>query len=204
MSDAGAPIPLFPLGTVLFPRGVLGLRVFETRYLDMVRGCMRDGSPFGVCLITRGGEVGEAAEHEAVGCLATIVDWDMETAGILQVRAIGGERFRVVSREIGRDRLIRADVDPIAPDPVLPVPAGLSGPVGLLRQAVERHVADTPEPAMRRVAEPFEFDSAAWVGNRLAELLPASSQTRQRLMAMTDPIERLTLIDELLRGLQDA
>lgn len=190
---------MFPLGTVLFPGGLLDLRIFETRYLDMVRECTRGESPFGVCLITDGGEVGMPAEHTSVGCLARIIDWDMQTSGVLLVRAIGGERFEVRARTIAGNGLIRAETAPIAPDPDLPVPSAHSPLVTLLRDAVDRHVAATPDPARRRLAEPYEFQSATWVGNRLAELLPAPASERHRLMVLTDPLERLALIDEALR-----
>lgn len=196
---SGPGLPVFPLGTVLFPGGLLDLRIFETRYLDMVRECTRGDLPFGVCLITDGGEVGVPAQHTSVGCLARIIDWDMQTSGVLLVRAIGGERFQVRSRSIAGNGLIRAETDPVAPDAELPIPANHSPLVALLRDAVERHVAATPDPARRRLAEPFEFESAAWVGNRLAELLPVPASERHRLMALTDPLERLARIDEALR-----
>ena len=97
-------LPIFPLGTVLFPDGVLALRVFEARYLDMISECMRRDAPFGVCLITRGGEVGEPAEHESTGCEARIIDWDAENTGVLLIRARGGSRFRVIGRRLQPDR----------------------------------------------------------------------------------------------------
>jgi Lon protease-like protein len=196
-TDTG--LPVFPLGTVLFPGGVLDLRIFEARYLDMIRECTRNDAPFGVCLITHGGEVGEPAQHTPEGCLARIVDWDMQTSGLLLVRAIGGERFRITSREIAGNGLIRARTEPIAADPDLPVPAEHADLAALLRDAVERHVADTPDPARRRLIEPHAFGSASWVSNRLAELLPVTAPDRHRLMTLDDPVERLALIHDALR-----
>lgn len=199
MTTSADTLPIFPLGTVLFPDGMLALRVFEARYLDMISECMRRDAPFGVCLITRGGEVGEPAEHESIGCEARIIDWDAENTGVLLIRARGGARFRVTGRRLQPDRLIRANVEPIAPDPDVPVPDAFGGCVDLLRDAIERHVRDTPEPAKRMVWEPFDFDSAAWVGNRLSELLPIAPPTRQKLMALTDPVARLALVAGHLR-----
>lgn len=199
MTSSRDNLPIFPLGTVLFPDGVLALRVFEARYLDMISDCMRRDAPFGVCLITRGGEVGEPAEHEPIGCEARIVDWDAESSGVLLIRARGGARFRVIERRLQPDRLIRADVEPIAPDPDAPVPDAFADCVDLLRGAIERHVQDTPEPMKRLVWEPFDFDSAAWVGNRLSELLPIAPPTRQKLMVLTDPVARLALVAAHLR-----
>ena len=105
MTDSGTEIPLFPLGTVLFPGGLLPLRIFEQRYLEMAKACLRDGTPFGVCLIREGSEVGTPATHEELGCLARITQWDMQQLGLLQLVAQGGERFRVRAkriRQIGR------------------------------------------------------------------------------------------------------
>ena len=67
--------PLFPLGTVLFPGGLLPLRIFEQRYLEMAKVCLREGTPFGVCLIREGSEVGAPATHEELGCLAQGHRW---------------------------------------------------------------------------------------------------------------------------------
>ena len=82
-------IPIFPLGTVLFPGGLLPLRLFEQRYLEMAKTCLRDAAPFGVCLIREGAEVGAPATPEPVGCLARIAHWDMQQLGLLQIVAQG-------------------------------------------------------------------------------------------------------------------
>ena len=93
-------LPLFPLGTVLFPGGLLPLRVFEQRYLELVKSSMREQSPFGVCLIREGAEVGAPATPEPVGCLAHIVQWDMQQLGLLRIAARGAERFRIIERRL--------------------------------------------------------------------------------------------------------
>src|SRR5215469_5284667 len=94
-------LPLFPLGTVLFPGGLLPLRIFEVRYLDMIGRCHKSGAPFGVVGLTRGSEVRRAgAETEAfaeVGTLARIREFDVPQAGLMQIECIGGERFRLQS-----------------------------------------------------------------------------------------------------------
>src|SRR5262245_59391347 len=97
-------LPLFPLRTVLFPGGLLPLKVFEQRYIDMTKDCLKDGRPFGVCLIMRGDEVAAAGaappEFAPVGTLARIASWDMPQLGILHVAANGGTRFQVRRHEI--------------------------------------------------------------------------------------------------------
>lgn len=192
-------LAIFPLGTVLFPGGVLPLRIFEARYMDMARDCMAKQLPFGVCLITAGGEIGEAAEHEEVGCTATIADWDMQQLGLLQVRAIGGQRFRVLSRRVQADGLIRADAEPIDEDPPALVPDEFVVCSSLVRRIVEDLVLREDDPMKRMIAEPYEFDSATWVGNRLCEFLPISPKARQRLMELDDPLTRLSLIHQYLQ-----
>lgn len=192
-------IAIFPLGSVLFPGGVLPLRVFEARYMDMVRDCMQRGAPFGVCLITRGREVGEAAEHEPVGCLATITEWDMQQLGLLQIRTRGGMRFRVVERRVQKDGLVRADLEPIEDDPRIDVPEQFSDCTRLVRRIVDDLVARETDPLNRMVAEPYDFESAAWVANRLCEFLPIQARARQKLMELPDPLARLSLVHQYLQ-----
>lgn len=190
-------IPIFPLGTVLFPGGALPLRVFERRYVDMVRECLRESRPFGVCRITRGNEVGVPADHEAVGCTASIVDCDMAQPGVLGVRAVGGQRFRVIDRRIEHD-LIRARVEPMAPDRRVAPPPRLAGCVEIVRRIVRELGADPQGPPP--ILPPYDYESAGWVANRIAELLPVPAQVRQQLMALDDPLVRLERVDEIVRA----
>ena len=192
-------LAIFPLNTVLFPGGVLPLRVFEARYMDMVRECMASDREFGVCLITRGNEVGEAASHEDVGCTARIAGWDMEQLGLLNIRAIGGRRFRIVSRRVQKDGLIRADAEPLEPDADCEVPERFAQCAGLARRLADDLAAREPDPSKRLIEEPFRFDSAAWVSNRLCEFLPIPVRARQKLMELDDALARLSVVDRYLR-----
>ncbi len=119
-------LPLFPLGTVLFPGGLLPLRIFEQRYLEMAKACLRDSAPFGVCLIREGAEVGAPATPESVGCLARIVQWDMQQLGLLQLLVQGAERFRILERRVQGDGLARANVELLAEEADAPVPERLA------------------------------------------------------------------------------
>jgi Lon protease-like protein len=195
-------LPLFPLGTVLFPGGVLPLRVFETRYMDMVRACMHTGSPFGVCLITDGKEVGDTPSHESIGCLASILDWDMEQLGLLRIRASGGRRFEVQERRVQRDGLLRARVRLLGPDPDLAVPQDFEILPQLVRRIVSDLVEQEENPQNRMVAEPYDFDSATWVSNRLCEFLPIPMKARQKLMELDEPLTRLSLVRQFLEQRQ--
>ena len=184
-------VPLFPLNSVLFPGGLLPLRVFEQRYLEMAKACLRDNTPFGVCLIREGSEVGAPATHEDVGCLAHITGWDMQQLGLLQLIAQGGRRFRVAAKRIRADGLIVADVALLAE----PADAPVAEKFGACRQLLERIVAEHGE---RLFAKPFLLDSSAWVGARLAEVLPLPAAARQALLELDDALERLEILQRLL------
>src|SRR5437868_14778734 len=117
-------LPLFPLGTVLFPGAVLPLRIFEVRYLDMIGRCHKAGAPFGVVSLTQGSEVRQPGSKEAfanVGTLATITDFETPRAGLMMIRASGAQRFRITASDQLRHGLWVADVERLAADLVVPV-----------------------------------------------------------------------------------
>lgn len=192
-------LPIFPLGTVLFPESALPLRVFEARYMDMVRDCLQADTPFGVCLIVKGNEVGAAAEHEAVGCLAKIADWEMEQLGLLQIRARGAERFSINDRRVQSNGLIRADATLIPPDPEEPIEGKLGECAILLRRIVQDLVEKEPNALNRMIGEPYRYESSSWVSNRLCEFLPIPMSAKQKLMELPDPVTRLEIVHQYLQ-----
>jgi hypothetical protein len=185
-------LPIFPLNTVLFPGGVLPLKIFEQRYMAMARDCLRDETPFGVCLIAQGSEVGAPALPHAVGSSARIAEWDMPQLGVLRVTARGGPRFRILEREADRGGLIRARVQWLAEETVQPVPPERAGLVPLLQAIVA-------EAGEERIPRPHAFDDAAWVGCRLSEVLPIPLAARQRLLELDDSLSRLEIIQAFLQ-----
>ena len=185
---AGQEIFIFPLNTVLYPDGVLPLKVFEQRYIDMTKACLRDELPFGVCLIREGREVGAAAVPEAVGCLATIEQWDMPQLGVFHLVTRGGNRFRIRDMKVAPNHLVSATVDPIEPD----VAADMDGLCREVLQAVIEKVGS------ERFPSPLRLDDAAWVGYRLAEILPLDSRVKQELLELTDAGGRLARLRALL------
>lgn len=191
-------LPLFPLRAVLFPGGTLQLKVFESRYLDLVTTCLREQQPFGAICLRQGQEVGrDGVRVEPVGVLAHIDNIDSEQAGILQVRCTGGQRFELTTLPAQRsDGLWEAPVRTLEPDhPELPAPEVLAT-VKALAQAIGSLKAQGSLPFQ----EPFHLDDAGWVANRWCELLPISLAAKQKLMALPSPSSRLALVDEFLRG----
>lgn len=187
-----ANLPLFPLGTVLFPGGVLPLRVFEARYIDMTRECMKTGRPFGVCLIREGAEVGAPAIPHEVGCLAEIGEWDMEQLGVLHIRTRGTRRFRIGSTRTAASGLIRAAAHSLPDDASCAVRAEFSSCAILLKALLPR----LPE---NMIAGPHRFEEAGWLSNRLAELLPIPPLAKQKLMELADADARLEVIHQFLQ-----
>lgn len=180
-------IPLFPLGGVLCPGGVLSLKVFEQRYLDMAAACMKNHTPFGVCLIASGKEVGEPAIPHEVGTLAHIDNGDMPQLGILMLSVRGGRRFRILSRSIEPDGLLRAQVELLDEQTGRSIPEAQLGMLPLLKK-----VASDLGP--EKMPEPHEFDDAAWVGYRLTEIVPVQPLAKQKLLELDDPVSRLEIL----------
>lgn len=188
-------LPLFPLGVVLFPGGRLPLRIFETRYMDMVKRCLKDETPFGICLIADGQETGKPARPHATGTLAHIASWDMETLGILEIVVSGGERFRVLAHAADANGLVTGEVRALPVAPVTPIPARFARLVPLLRAIIAElgNAANAP-------AAPHRFFDAGWVGMRYAEMLPIGRAARQSLLEIDDPLDRLEIIFRFLEG----
>lgn len=189
-------LPLFPLSNVLFPGGVLRLRIFEPRYLDLVRECCRDGSGFGVCLIVDGEEVGAPAVPAAIGTIAHITDFYTLEQGLLGITAEGRERFRVEHTRIRDNGLIRSQIQRWDAETSAPVPAEF----GLLPVILDRLLGQMSLPA--RHADRRCFDDASWVGFRLAEVLPLATGERQQMLETTDPLHRLALLRDALPRFQ--
>lgn len=184
MSETGT-LPLFPLHSVLLPGAAIGLRVFERRYLDMLRGNSRDGTGFGVCLILQGEEVGAAAVPAAFGVDVRVEDFDMGADGVLQLRLRGMRRFHVERTRVRDNGLVVADVSwclPDSDDELRPQHALL----GTLLQHIIEQAGSEYAPV-----SPVQLDQAAWVGWQLAQLLPLEESQRLQLLQLDDPHERL-------------
>lgn len=195
-------LPLFPLDTVLFPGGTLALRVFEVRYLDMVRKCQQAGAPFGVVALASGHEVRRAGAPEEqlydVGTLAVIEQMDTPQPGLITLRCQGAERFRIAQRNHLPHGLWVADVAQLPCDLPVPVPDDLLRVAESLAQVLAS--LQQRDPAEGEVPTPTaaQLHDCGWVANRWCELLPVPVELKQRLMALDNPLMRLELVGDVL------
>lgn len=192
-------LPLFPLQAVLFPDGLLKLKVFEARYIDLMSRCLRNTEPFGVVCLRQGSEVkggNDPVNFEFTGTLAEIIDIDSTTAGVLHVQCRGAMRFTRTTARSQADGLWTAHVNTIPNDVSVIPPANMLGTVKALARATQALRERGPLPFL----SPLRFDDAGWVANRWSEILPISLEAKQRLMELPDATARLQLVTEYLRS----
>lgn len=180
---------IFPLNTVLFPGGVLPLKIFEQRYIEMTKVCISEERPFGVCLIKEGRETGTPAVPQDIGCLARIASWDMPQLGVFHLQVEGLQRFRILNSAVEKNGLISAAIEHVANDREVAPEETLCSDV--LKAIIEKIGAE-------HFPSPHRFDDAAWIGYRLSEVLPISLDIKQQLLRMTDPQARLSQLGEIL------
>jgi Lon protease-like protein len=188
-------LPVFPLNTVLYPGGLLPLKIFEQRYVEMTKACLRDATPFGVCRIREGLEVGTPAIPEPVGCTAIITEWEMPHPGLFHLKSRGQQAFRILDKSTRRDGLIRAEVELLEDAPGDPPPETLS----LCRQVLEQIVNRVGSGYF---PEPLEFGNPRWVSYRLAEVLPLGMEDKQVLLESRDDSERLRRLQAFLKRVE--
>jgi Lon protease-like protein len=194
------PLPLFPLSLVICPEGLLPLRIFEVRYLDMVRNCLRNKSSFAVVTVLPEGETDPQGNFPSanIGTLVDIVDADVTTVGLMMIRCVGQRRVKVESFTQQKDGLLIGEVNDIPNDLELPIPEDLQmtsiGLQRLLESLLEENIPTENLP----VIEPYKLEDASWVANRWVELLDLPLLQKQRLMQLDSPILRLELIHDIL------
>jgi Lon protease-like protein len=185
------PLPLFPLRAVLFPGGLLPLRIFEPRYLDMIGECMRSATAFGVILIRAGGETGPLSALAKIGTSARVVDFEQREDGLLGILCRGEHRFRLLSRELRADGLHVGQVEWLPVTASTPVTAADEPLVAVLRKVLVK-MGETG-----RFLEP-RFEDADWVSNRIAELLPLAPEHQQELLEIDDAVARIARLAPLV------
>ena len=195
-------LPLFPLGTVLFPGGNLPLRVFEVRYLDMVRKCHRTGAPFGVVSLRSGHEVRRAGMQQEqfhdVGTLAAIEDLQMPQSGLITLTCTGSQRFRILRRTLLPYGLWMADVEQMQEDLAVPIPPDLEPAAAALGKVLEVLRQRDPQSPAAILPSHAQLADSGWVANRWCELLPVPQTLKQQLMELDNPLVRLELVSDVL------
>ena len=210
-------LPLFPLGTVLYPGGLLPLQIFEVRYLDMIGKAYKAGAPFGVVLLTQGVEVrqrdradtsaeplpsGDGFAREAfhtMGTLATITELSKPQAGLMVIQCIGTQRFDITRREKLRHGLWVADVTCLPNDQTVAIPPDLQVAADTLGQVIKNLQQRSPNEGAMPLQAPYQLEDAGWVANRWCELLPIPPELKHRLMALDNPLVRLELVHDILQ-----
>lgn len=187
--SAPTELPIFPLGSILFPGGTLSLRIFEQRYMEMAKACLKSNSTFGIALISSGEEVGSPAEPEAVGTVARIVEWDMQELGILQIRVRGENRYRLAGKSVTKSGLIIGETTPIPDDPHIDCPE-LPPCAAFLRKVLVQTSSERKSPE--------RFEDANWVSFRITELLPFTNAVKQKMLELTDARMRLEVLHRFL------
>ena len=199
-NPAPRKIPLFPLGTVLFPDGVIALKIFEARYLDMIKQCLREKTEFGVVSIIKNSEVDDQnlpPTFSNIGTLALIEDFDPVQPALYMTKSFGTQRFKLLNSSQQDNGLWVGEVELLDQDPLIPIPQEHQGVAKLLDEIIsviqsEDLLGDAP------FKKPFKTDDCGWVSNRLAELLPISLAQKNHLLAQTNPRIRLDLITEII------
>ena len=210
-------LPLFPLGTVLYPGGLLPLQIFEVRYLDMIGKAYKAGAPFGVVLLTQGVEVrqrdradtsaeplpsGDGFAREAfhtMGTLATMTELSKPQAGLMVIQCIGTQRFDITRREKLRHGLWVADVTCLPNDQTVAIPPDLQVAADTLGQVIKNLQQRSPNEGAMPLQAPYQLEDAGWVANRWCELLPIPPELKHRLMALDNPLVRLELVHDILQ-----
>lgn len=202
MTELQTWIPLFPLKTVLFPDGVLPLKVFEAHYIDMVRRCVEDRTPLGIALIRTGPETA-ANDPEEIGCLAHIDHADTEASGAMALRMRGGKRFRILETRALDDRRTEARIEMIPADAQIAISAMHVSCAKALKTVMDgiaaKSRASQGTGAEAPFALPLQFDNAAWVANRWCEILPIPLKARQKLLELGSAQNRLSIVHQYLQ-----
>lgn len=187
-------LPLFPLNTVLFPGQVLPLHIFEDRYRLMIRRCLSEETSFGVVLIKRGSEVGEAAEPHLIGTEARIIESSHLPDGTMNILSVGLERFRII-RLLHDQPYLRGEVEyfPMAEPPDA---ASLGGLAQTVRSQVARYIELIAEAAGLELKVDEIPDTPRKVGYLAAVALQVDNKEKQDLLGCSSL--RKILADEVV------
>jgi Lon protease-like protein len=190
-------LPMFPLGSVLFPSMILPLHVFEPRYRALVDDCVADNGEFGVVLIERGSEVGGGDVRTDVGTVAQVLEIERFDDGRCALAAVGTRRFRV-DRWLDDDPYPRAEVTDW--DDPAPESLDLDEVDALFRRALAlaAELGEAPAPMDVELAE-----DAGLATFQMAALAPLGPADRQVLLATEGAEARVRLLAEQLADMTE-
>jgi uncharacterized protein len=196
-------VPLFPLSTVLYPQGVLNLQIFELRYLELMKKCLQDETPFGVVSLLDGDEVrrpDEKIQMALIGTLVEIEHHEFMTPSLMQVSTIGTQRFKLLDTRQEKNGLWMGEIQTMPNDPVVEIPDYLQGSANALANFInsldEKGITEEQLP----FRPPYRLMDSGWVSNRWCEMLPMEKSTKLQLLALDNPLLRLELIDDHLHA----
>ena len=194
-------IPLFPLGTTLFPGGVIALKIFEARYLDMMKRCLRENSPFGVVSILDNkpidSDASALANFSKIGTLAKLEEFDPIQPALYMTKSYGTQRFNILNIKQESDGLWMGQIELIDADPAIPLPKEHEKVAALLHEIISI-IKSEDLLGDDAFIIPENLDDCGWVSNRLAELLPLPPAQKNHLLAQSNPRIRLDLISEII------
>lgn len=195
-------LPLFPLNVVVCPGGLLPLKIFEARYLDMVSNCLKNKSSFAIATILPEGETDPEGNFPFanIGTLVNIIDADVTIVGLMTINCMGHHRVKIDSFTQQPDGLVMGEVMDIPNDFLMPIPEDLNLSARVLKELLESIDAQNLTPTNMPSVDSYQFEDASWVGNRWIEMLDMPLLQKQRLMQMESPILRLELIQDFLEA----
>jgi Lon protease-like protein len=197
-------LPLFPLGTAVFPDSLLPLQIFELRYLQMIGECERQGTHFGVVTLTRGSEIhrpGTPLEaFEPIGTRMRLEKVQRPRPGVLHIACRALDCFEVLQTRQRGDGLWLGEVRALPPEPALQVPEHLHYLSTQMVDALSRLQAPQPEPQQEPLPwpTPWQPQDCAWLSHRWGELLPLPTTMKYRLLALREPLLRLELVGDMV------
>lgn len=203
---ANYALPLFPLNVVIFPEGLLPLRIFEARYLDMVKACLRNKTEFGVVAVYSEASTRldddthqqQALPFAKIGTSFRIIDADVTTPGLMNIRCLGQQKFKVMTAHQQNDGLWMAEVEDIEHEASMTIPEDLQTTTIHLQRLIdaikEQNIAEHDIP----ISKPYKLDDCAWVANRWCEIINIPLIQKQRMLELDSPLVRLELVQDIL------
>ena len=190
-------IPIFPLKTVLFPGGVISLKIFEKRYLDMVRNCLRYNQGFVIVSLTNTLQE-SSLPFAKIGVLVKIIDTDVSQPGLFNIRCLATEKIAIDSAKQADDGLWLGKVNLLEPENEIPLPDDLVTSRIYLERLLDSLKKELKNENLIPFEKPYQLDSCNWIANRWCEILEMSLEEKQRLLELDSPLLRLDIVNDII------